>query len=68
METKSPTQEIMTVPELAEYLRIQRSDAYKLLKEGKISHFRLSPKRIRVRKAEVDNYLESLKPEPIGRD
>lgn len=66
METHS--QEIMTVPELAEYLRIQRSDAYKLLKDGKISHFRLSPKRIRIRKAEVNKYLESLIPEQASRD
>ncbi len=66
MEIQS--QEIMTVPELAEYLRIQRSDAYKLLKDRKIAHFRLSPKRIRVRKMEVNKYLESLLPEQSGRD
>ena len=66
--TTSETPEILTVSEVAKYLRIQRADAYKLLNEGKLPYFKLSPKRTRVRKADLEMYLEGLTVKRIDRD
>jgi len=62
------TPEILTVSEVAKYLRVQRADAYRLLNEGKIPYFKLSPKRTRVRKADLERYLEELTVQRTGQD
>ena len=53
--------EIMTVPELAKYLRIPRATAYKLAQEGRIPCQKVG-RHWRFRKEAVDRWLEKSGP------
>jgi excisionase family DNA binding protein len=52
------TREVMTVAEVADYLGVSTRLAYSLVWSGDIPHARLGPKMIRIRKADVDRYLD----------
>ncbi|MFQ5968122.1 MAG: helix-turn-helix domain-containing protein [Acidimicrobiia bacterium] len=54
--------EVLTVPEVAQVLRIGRNAAYQLVREGVIPHVRLG-KTIRVPKAALLRYLGLDPPE-----
>lgn len=49
--------EIMTIKELAEYLKIAEKTAYRFVSEGKIPGFKVGSAR-RFRKAEIDRWIE----------
>lgn len=59
METNS---ELMTVPEVADYLRCGISKARKLLTDGTIKSIKLEGSRL-IRKSAVDEFLISLEEE-----
>ena len=50
-------EEIMTVPEVAEYLKISRAKTYYLLSRKEIPHIRLG-RNVRVRKCDLIKWLE----------
>lgn len=49
--------EMLTVPEVAEHLRVSRVRAYDLIKEAGIPHVRLSEHRIRVPRGQFESWL-----------
>jgi excisionase family DNA binding protein len=49
---------VMTVDELAAYIRIHRSTVYRLAKAGKIPHFRMGS-AYRFRREEVDLWMKN---------
>ena len=51
--------ELLTVPEVAAMLGIQRERAYNMVRDGEIPAIRLSPRRIRVRKSALNEWLAS---------
>ena len=51
--------ELLTVPEVAEYLFIGRSRAYELVKTGEIPPFKLSSRRTRVRIQDLEQWVIS---------
>jgi excisionase family DNA binding protein len=55
METK--TREWLTVPEVAEVLRIPRSRAYDLVAAGDLPAVRIGERSIRVNRAELERFL-----------
>lgn len=56
MEAKERA-DLMTVPELASYLGVGRTVAYRLARE-ELPSFRLGRKLVRVRRADVDRWLD----------
>ena len=55
METR--TREWMTVPEVAEELRIPRSRAYDLIARGSLPAVRIGERSIRVHRRELERFL-----------
>jgi excisionase family DNA binding protein len=55
MEMK--THEVLTVPEVAELLRIPRTRAYDLIARGELPAFRLGARSIRVNRHELERFL-----------
>lgn len=55
METK--TREWLTVPEVAEELRIPRSRAYDLVAQGALPAVRIGERSIRVNRRELERFL-----------
>ena len=55
METK--TQEWLTVPEVAQHLRIPRSRAYELIQGGELPAVRIGERSIRVNRRELERFL-----------
>ena len=56
--------DILTIEELAVYLKIPKSTLYKLVREGKIPAQKIG-RHWRFRKAAIDNWLEKTRSEPI---
>jgi excisionase family DNA binding protein len=56
--------DILTIEELAVYLKIPKSTLYKLVREGKIPAQKIG-RHWRFRKAAIDNWLEKIRSEPI---
>ena len=52
-----PAGDIMTIAEVAEYLRISKSQCYALVKRGDIPSFHLH-KSVRVRRADLLKWIE----------
>jgi excisionase family DNA binding protein len=48
----------LTVPEVARELRVSRETAYALVSEGHLPAIRLGQKSIRIRRDELDAFLE----------
>lgn len=61
-------QEVMTVPELAEYLQCNKSTIYRLIKKGQIPAFRVGSDW-RFKRDVIEQWLEQqhIKPPPAGR-
>lgn len=54
--------DIMTIPEVAEYLKLTEKTAYRLAAEGKIPGFKIGGSW-RFRKADIDEWIELQKKE-----
>lgn len=65
-ETRSPAKDVMSPEDLAEYLGCGRTYAYSLLRDGQIRSFKLGRLR-RIRRQDVERYLEALAKEEDGR-
>jgi excisionase family DNA binding protein len=50
--------EILTVPQVARYLKISRSKAYYLVQQKKIPYIRIG-RNVRVREADLEKWIES---------
>jgi excisionase family DNA binding protein len=50
--------EILTVPQVARYLKISRSKAYYLVQQKKIPYIRIG-RNVRVRAADLEKWIES---------
>lgn len=55
--------EILTVEEVARYLRMSKLTVYRLLQEGKIPSFKVG-KQWRLKKQDLHTYLEQQKHQP----
>jgi len=51
--------DLLTVSETAAYLRLSKAQVYVLITQKKIPHIRLGQKRVVIRKAELEKWLES---------
>ena len=54
----SANDELLTIGEAAERLRISRSSLYDRLRDGSIPTVRLGPRIVRVRTSDLDAFLE----------
>ena len=54
---ESKTREWLTVPEVAEELRIPRSRAYELIQSGELPAVRIGERSIRVNRRELERFL-----------
>ncbi|MEW9097273.1 MAG: helix-turn-helix domain-containing protein [Clostridiaceae bacterium] len=54
------TDEIMTITEVAEYLKISEVTTYKLVQEGKMPAFKIG-RHWRVKKSDLTEFIETLK-------
>lgn len=52
--------EIMTVSEVAEYLKISEVTTYKFVQEGKIPGFKIG-RHWRIKRSDLDEFIEKLK-------
>lgn len=52
--------EIMTVSQVAEYLKISEVTTYKLVQEGKVTAFKIG-RHWRVKKSDLSEFIEKLK-------
>jgi excisionase family DNA binding protein len=52
-----PTPEILTVPEVAKYLRVTSKTVYALVRRGELVGFRVG-RVLRLRKADVDGFVQ----------
>ncbi|MFC2076823.1 helix-turn-helix domain-containing protein [candidate division KSB1 bacterium] len=59
---KEKPDEILTIDDLAGYLRIPKSTLYKVVREGKIPSQKIG-RHWRFRKETIDRWLDSSKPE-----
>ena len=55
--------DILTIEELAAYLKIPKSTLYKLVREGKIPSQKIG-RHWRFRKGAIDRWFEETRPEP----
>jgi len=55
------TQELLTVQEVAERLKINQNSVYALIASGKLPAYRVSPKLWRIRADELGTYLKEAK-------
>jgi excisionase family DNA binding protein len=57
---------LLTVPQVSKVLGIHLMRVYEMVRSGDIPSLRLSPNRIRVKKSELDAWIEQ-KSQPIGK-
>lgn len=50
---------LMTIPEMAEYLKVSRGRAYEIIEIESIPIIKLSDRGTRVRKEDIQKYIES---------
>ncbi|GAB3092329.1 helix-turn-helix transcriptional regulator [Isoptericola nanjingensis] len=55
--TTDPEEPLLLVPEAATYLRLPGSTVYRLIKTGELPALILSPRRIRLRRVDLDRWL-----------
>jgi excisionase family DNA binding protein len=55
-ENLVPAVEVLTVPEVARYLRVTTKTVYGLLKRGELASFRVG-RVVRCRRADVDHFI-----------
>jgi excisionase family DNA binding protein len=56
--TTAPTGEILTLKQVAEYLKCHTSTVYRLVKHGGVPHFRLGSD-FRFQKSTIDNWIKN---------
>lgn len=61
MANMSESETIMTLEEIAKYLKISMSQMYNISREPEFPRLKLSTWGIRVRKSDLDKWLESKK-------
>ncbi len=68
-QRRADPSELLTVRELADFLRVSPALVYRLVEEGKIACHRIGMGRgaIRVRRQDVDDYLAVCREEPYER-
>lgn len=52
---------ILTVPEAARYLRISKAQVYFMIQKKQIPHIRLSERRVVIRLADLEAWVEGRK-------
>jgi excisionase family DNA binding protein len=52
------TNEILTIPEVARYLKLSKSKVYGLVATGEIPHIRIG-RNVRIREADLDKWIET---------
>jgi excisionase family DNA binding protein len=57
MEHTTMTENIYTIPEVAEYLKISKSKVYALVQQGKIPHVRIG-RNVRIRETDLKRWIE----------
>ena len=56
--------ETVTVPEVAEFLRVSRQTIYMMVKNGKIPHFRVGSK-VRFKRSDIEAFAQPTKTKPV---
>lgn len=51
----------MTVPEMAQFLKVSRGTAYRLIQSGRIPAYRPSPRKTLVRQLDVEKYIKQAR-------
>jgi excisionase family DNA binding protein len=51
------TDEVMTIPEVAEYLKVTRQTIHKLIKSGKLKVFKIG-RSTRILRSEVERFIQ----------
>lgn len=51
------TDEVMTIPEVAEYLKVTRQTVHRLMKSGKLKAFKIG-RSTRILKSEIEKFVE----------
>lgn len=59
------TNEVMTIPEVAEYLKVTRQTIHKLIKAGKLKAFKIG-RSTRILKSEVEGFIQKQMKESNG--
>ena len=59
VEKKNENPDILTVPEAAEFLRIGRTQMYKLIREGGIKYIKIG-RRILIPKKYLNDFVENI--------
>lgn len=54
--------DLLTVREVAEILRVDRSYVYRIIREGRLPILRLTPHKTRIVKAELRAFLDAARP------
>lgn len=49
----------MTIPEMADYMRVGRKYAYRLINNGAIPSYKMSVRKTVVKRSDVDNYISN---------
>lgn len=64
-----PDHELLTVKEVAAWLRLSLAEVYRLIRSSELAHYRVGPGSgaIRVKREDVDLFLNSRKKGPKGR-
>ena len=65
MDTK--TGDVLTIDELASYLKIPKSTLYKIVREGKLPSQKIG-RHWRFRKEAIDRWLEETRPNRLGSE
>jgi len=68
MEKEGPemTDEVMTIPEVAEYLKVTRQTVHRLMKDGKIKAFKIG-RSTRIMRSEIERFIQGQIRESNGQ-
>jgi excisionase family DNA binding protein len=66
LEDKNPLQDIMTIEEVADFLRMKKSSLYANVEAKQIPCLHIG-RLLRFRRSDIEVWLEELKAEPVGR-
>ena len=51
--------EILTIPEVASYLKLSKAKLYYMVKRQQIPHFRIGERNVRIRKTDLEKWIEA---------
>jgi len=68
MEKEGPemTDEVMTIPEVAEYLKVTRQTIHRLMKDGKIKAFKIG-RSTRILRSEIERFIQEQMKQSNGQ-